>query len=278
MTVLVVYAIPIASETPRRVNPVANVTDLGQLAAFLGNGLISSDQGDFGLDRSDFIAAPEVPGGLALRVHYPAGTASPHAAGGDPARAGGLQAYLRFPGPADTAYLQYQVRFQPGFDFVKGGKLPGLFGGSGGSGGDHRDDGFSTRYMWRKGGAGELYAYLPGGSGFGTSLGRGTWTFPAGQWTTIQQGVKLNTPGQRDGVVTVWVNGQQVFSQNDVQLRNTDQLHIDGLFFSTFFGGGDQSWASPSDQYADFANFGVSDRYIPPPDAVSQPAQSAQSR
>jgi hypothetical protein len=32
-------------------------------------------------------------------------------------------------------------------------------------------------------------------------------------------------------------------------------VQVDGLFFSTFFGGGDKSWVSPSNQYADFAGF-----------------------
>jgi hypothetical protein len=35
-------------------------------------------------------------------------------------------------------------------------------------------------------------------------------------------------------------------------------LHIDGVFFSTFFGGNDTSWASPANQTIDFAGFGLS--------------------
>jgi len=37
--------------------------------------------------------------------------------------------------------------------------------------------------------------------------------------------------------------------------RTVPTLRIEGLFFSTFFGGGDASWATPRDQYADFAGF-----------------------
>jgi hypothetical protein len=50
--------------------------------------------------------------------------------------------------------LSYYVRFSENFDFVKGGKLPGLFGGVGNSGGEIPDgtDGFSTRFMWRRNG------------------------------------------------------------------------------------------------------------------------------
>lgn len=33
---------------------------------------------------------------------------------------------------------------------------------------------------------------------YGLSIGRGSWTFPPGDWTTIRQDVWLNTPGQND--------------------------------------------------------------------------------
>jgi hypothetical protein len=48
-----------------------------------------------------------------------------------------------------------------------------------------------------------------------------------------------------------------VFQQTGIVYRTTRNLKIDGLFFSTFFGGRDSSWASPSDQYAEFAEFSV---------------------
>jgi hypothetical protein len=151
------------------------------------------------------------------------------------------------------------VRFQPGFEFVKGGKLPGLFGGTAGSGGEHRTDGFSTRFMWRTGGAGEVYAYLPEQAGYGDSLGRGSWTFSTGEWNEIGQRVELNSPGKADGSVAVTLNGTEVFRQSGLIYRSTPDLHIDGVFFSTFFGGDDSTWASPADQYADFAGFSLTD-------------------
>lgn len=233
------------------------------LATFFGNGLTYVDRGSFGLADSQLIETADAPGGSMLRVPYPAGSASKRADGAD----GGLQAYLRLPdGPQDELYLQYYVRFQPDFDFVKGGKLPGLYGGTVTSGQNIPDgtDGFSTRYMWRSGGDGEVYAYLPTSEEHGTSLGRGCWFFPVNQWVAIEQRVKLNTPGASDGEVTVWQDGRQVLTQRGMTYRTTDQLKIDGLFFSTFFGGGDESWASPVDQYADFAGFSISQTFVPP--------------
>ncbi len=50
--------------------------------------------------------------------------------------------------------------FPTGFNFVKGGKLPGLYGGKAScTGGDPAVDCFSTRLMWRAEGQGELYLY-----------------------------------------------------------------------------------------------------------------------
>ena len=112
------------------------------------------------------------------------------------------------------------------FDFVKGGKLPGLFGGDTScSGGAESERCFSTRFMWRRDGDGEVYGYLPNeqAGGFcddpdvhcnydyGHSLGRGSWQFVPGEWVRIAQVVTLNTPGSLDGSIVVLVNGEEVY-------------------------------------------------------------------
>lgn len=63
---------------------------------------------------------------------------------------------------ASNVTLEYKVFFPGDFDWVKGGKLPGLYGGhTRCSGGSPALDCFSTRMMWRAGGAGELYLVKP---------------------------------------------------------------------------------------------------------------------
>ncbi|GJJ72898.1 hypothetical protein EMPS_05256 [Entomortierella parvispora] len=73
-----------------------------------------------------------------------------------------------FQGPtAHYVRLEYQMLFQPGFKWVKGGKLPGILvgteegcgGNAGCSGGGTAENCFSTRMMWRANGEGELYLY-----------------------------------------------------------------------------------------------------------------------
>jgi hypothetical protein len=236
--------------------PVGTAVTGPGLERVVGHGLAFSTRGSFGLGTSRLIDAADAPGGAMIRVAYPAGSASRRAGAED----GGMQAYLRLGDPVDELTLSYSVRFPPGFDFVRGGKLPGLFGGdvTGGQRIPDGTDGFSTRYMWRAGGAGEVYAYLPTSQVHGTSLGRGCWRFEPGRWTTISQHVRLNTPGAADGEVAVWQDGRRVLTATGLLFRTTAALRIDGLFFSTFFGGGDESWASPVDQYADFADLTLS--------------------
>lgn len=194
----------------------------------------------------------------ALRVTYPEDTSSP----GD-TEVGGAGFYSAPPAlqGRDHACLSYRVRFESGFDFVKGGKLPGLYGGEAPSGGDEvtGENGFSMRYMWREHGAGELYEYVVNkdDDDYGESVGRGQWYFPSGQWVQLEQEVILNDPGQSNGVVRVWVDGQPVLEQQGLVYRTSDSVHIDGLMFSTFFGGHGEEWRTPRDQHADFADFRI---------------------
>lgn len=90
-----------------------------------------------------------------LQLMYPVNSINP---GNSPV--GGADFYAT-PLPIDTASnvtLSYSVFFPSNFDWVEGGKLPGLYGGHMTcSGGDNATTCFSTRMMWRSGGAGELY-------------------------------------------------------------------------------------------------------------------------
>ncbi len=203
-----------------------------------------------------------------LRATYPSNSCSPTATTDYGTPQGGGQ-FLATAGlaPTNALNLRYYVRFHTNFNFVKGGKLPGLFGGTDHfSGGAIPDgtNGFSTRYMWRTNGDGEAYAYLPTSDLYGTEIGRGRWRFQPGAWHCLEQRVVLNTPGTDDGRLAVWVDGRLLVDERALRYRTTDTLQIRGIFFSTFFGGSDPTWATPLDTCADFANFAVSSGYIGP--------------
>lgn len=196
--------------------------------------------------------------GRVLRVHIHKGSIDPGTMvrRGLPRSGSGFKARVLAPG-ADSATLEYLVRFPENFDFVRGGKLPGLFGGAGNSGGAIPNglDGFSFRLMWREGGKGEVYAYLPTSKVYGTSLLQGQFVFVPGQWHRITQQVVLNTPGLSDGEVSLWLDGKLAGTARSLRIRDSAALKIDGVFFDLFFGGNDDSWAASADTYVEFAQF-----------------------
>jgi hypothetical protein len=151
-----------------------------------------------------------------------------------------------------TLDLKYAVKFPTGYDWGRGGKLPGLYGGKIGeeSGGVH-GNGWSTRYMWRGGNSGEVYFYAPGGDGYGKDLGLGRWHFAAdSKWHTVEQ--LVDRTGQ---TVTVWYDGRQVYTGSVAGIRN---VAFSGVFFSTFFGGHDTGWGPKKTVHAYFGGFSLS--------------------
>lgn len=91
-----------------------------------------------------------------IQLMYPAGSINPASQpqGGAEFYASPLEGMAK----AQQMVLIYSVFFPVDFNWVRGGKLPGLYGGrSHCSGGDDATDCFSTRMMWRQGGTGELY-------------------------------------------------------------------------------------------------------------------------
>ncbi|EJD06234.1 polysaccharide lyase family 14 protein, partial [Fomitiporia mediterranea MF3/22] len=170
---------------------------------------------------------------------------------------------------ASNVTLEYSVFFPKGFDWVQGGKLPGLYGGHMTcSGGDDASLCFSTRLMWRAGGSGELYLYAPKdrqtyalchappqsvcNAEYGLSVGRGSFKFTPGAWTSVRQTVTLNTPGKQDGTFLLEVNGKTVMDRHDVYYRDEAPSPT-----STFFGGNSKDFATPKDQYTWFKDFAI---------------------
>lgn len=73
----------------------------------------------------------------------------------------------------------------------------------------------------------------------------------AGEWNTISINLKLNTPGEADGSVSVTTNGKTK-SQEGMTWRLNGESQINALNFVAFFGGGDEEWASPVEQHCLF--------------------------
>lgn len=83
-----------------------------------------------------------------------------------------------------------------------------------------------------------------------------TWTqrMREGVWNDVDMFIKLNTPGKKDGVLELTVNG--VTKRLDTVRYRYDSAPINGVKINTFFGGGTMNYAPPFDcktWYADFA-------------------------
>jgi hypothetical protein len=137
--------------------------------------------------------------------------------------------------PAEAACLSYSIYLSEDFDFGKGGRLPGLYGvAADQEQGAARNPAFSTLYAWRADGNGDIHTHLPGHT-TGRPLGndRKGFSFPRGQWVRLDQEVVLNTPGYKDGVLRIWVDGQLRFQKSDLGFRApegpTEQARIAGV-------------------------------------------------
>lgn len=178
--------------------------------------------------------------------------------------------------------VEYEVYFPKNFDFVKGGKLPGIAGGNkngrGCGGGVSAESCFSYRVMWRTDGNGEAYLYADRGvqanqlcesyprcggnkypctycnPGAGVSYGRGTFKFKKGQWNKIKISMILNDVGKKNGYLDLEFNGKKVLSFDKMVWRTSNDIYIEGVDFSTWFGGSDDTWSPSSDTYTLFRN------------------------
>ena len=173
----------------------------------------------------------------------------------------------------EEAVLEYRMKFDANFVWSKGGKLPGMGGtslsGAGAipAGGTRNQEsiknGFSCRLMWRKkDGVTKLvvYTYFP------DKPTEPRWgvdilimkNLQKNKWYTIKQYIKLNTPGQRNGILKMYVDGNLELNKTNVLYResNKGNVKINHLIFHTYRGGGDTSeWSSPTTDYTYFDDF-----------------------
>jgi hypothetical protein len=208
-------------------------------------------------DRASIVLTGHLEHGHALQIRYPKGSVGPGEGGGQ---------FLVSLHPAEEYWLTYDLQFNHDFDFKLGGKLPGLTSGGAAYTGGHRPvngDGWSARYMWGRGGKAIVYFYsvdMPGK--WGESLRLDSVVFKPGQWHRLTQHIKVNTPGERDGILEVWFDGKKVLARDTLRFRIGEKGVVDSFYFSTFHGGNTADWAPQVDCFALFDNF-VIDQTIP---------------
>lgn len=159
---------------------------------------------------------------------------------------------------ARAAVVTFDILFDANtWKWSGGGKLGGLFVGSGAaSGGKHTADGASHRVMWQKDGGAISYLYMPAGIAqsnpalagdhfFGTGVhhDRFAKVFKVGQWNRVELGLRLNTFGpdgtpRADGVSSLTINGVTGVLEGLVWAASPATT-IRGFDYNAFFGGPD---------------------------------------
>jgi hypothetical protein len=184
-----------------------------------------------------------------------------------------------------------------------GGKLPGLAGKAAGgpdskvgAGGQRwngsteitRDqladmDGWSARLLWQKDGGMSAYVYAPDPNHVGATSsksyfgwaprcktdpynsGSSNMMFSKGAWNTVEQHVRMNTPGVADGVLEVWMNGKLCIKVTNMIWRSAKhpEVKISQQYVSWFYGGpsGD---APNKNSYVYFDDAVLSKSYVGP--------------
>jgi hypothetical protein len=165
-----------------------------------------------------------------------------------------------------TATLSYDLKLNKNavgadFEFVKGGKLHGLGGGSATTGGQAVvPDGWSVRLMWRRNGIPNLYVYhqdrLPDSDG--TNYPAVNFGLTTNVWYRIDLQVKMNSVAtQNDGAATLYIDGIKRAEATNLRLTGDNTVQIDKFLFSTFYGGDDPAWKPQHTNFIEFDNFSV---------------------
>lgn len=149
-------------------------------------------------------------------------------------------------------YLRYSVRFHQDFvNATQGGKLPGQAGtyntcGWGGRRPDLECPGWSARMAWSlpitEGPFKDLipigtYLYHLDQQGFYGDIEMWQAYCKLGNWCELEQYVKLNTPGEKDGVLIGYHNGKKVYERKDIRYRATEKIKIEDIWGLIYHGG-----------------------------------------
>ena len=200
-----------------------------------------------------------------LQVTFPANCGAP--ANNKCGRESGMSFFAMPKGyiPSESSTMSYDVFFPKDFDFSKSGTLPGLSIGSssGANGGSWTRNSGAARLIWQMG-AGQRSPSLSPFFNFPTEVSKMTQTSAIelkpklDDWNTISYTVKLNTPGRKDGSVTLTLNGVTK-TQTNISFRKS-KLTVNGLSMTSWYGttkGDLATYGNPQSEAIRFRNFSV---------------------
>lgn len=146
------------------------------------------------------------------------------------------------------------------------GKLPGPAGtyGEAGWGGKPSDgtNGWSARMSFGSpdGDAIQLSSYVYHAQMDGTTGRHFEWDvadagrIDPGRWYRIDNYVRMNAPGEDDGVLRGWVDGVLSLDEGDLRFRDVERLKVEEFWFDVYYGGVEPS---PTDNAVEFRDLAL---------------------
>lgn len=144
-------------------------------------------------------------------------------------------------------------------------------------------DSWSARLLWMKDGGLSTYLYVPDPDHLGPASANSYFgyatrckvepgntrssnkLFNKGAWNTVEQHVRMNTPGQSDGIFELWMNGELCVRMTDVRFRSARHPDVRiSQQYVTWFYGGPTTDAPDRDSYIHFDDAVLSRSYIGP--------------
>jgi hypothetical protein len=170
---------------------------------------------------------------------------------GTPGRSPDTGAGLAFPWQVraiqkETATcLSYNVFFYADLEFQNGGTLPGI---EGADRSEASRDGFAANLAWSDDGhVGVRLSVITDGESASSSLEAKDFTFPRARWVKIDQEVVLNSPGESDGVLRIWMDGDLALERKDIAYRSKPEVGLNGVAAKVFYGAPDAIAWAPSE-------------------------------
>lgn len=188
--------------------------------------------------------------GHSMRVSYP------------PAHNGSPRVVHRFAldESASSATLSFDMKLHRKFEFVKGGKIHGLAGGTATAGCKPiEEDGWSVRLKWREHGVPEIYVYHQDRvARCGDQFAAEDFKFARDRWYRIDlQVIRNSGPRNYDGKAVLYIDGEKVVQVKGLRLSGETKVDIDQFLFNTFYGGGSSDYSPSKTNYIYYDNFSV---------------------
>lgn len=177
-------------------------------------------------------------------------------------------------------YFRYYLRLADDWNqTLQGGKMPGISGtyGIAGWGGrkSNGDNGWSARGLFKQtipennplGGRTPIGTYcyhadMPGNYGENWVWSRGYRGFlEKNRWYCVEQYLRNNNPGEKDGVIRAWIDGRLAFEKTSIRFRNLEKLQIEKIWMNVYHGG---TKPSPHDQHLYIDHVVIAKSYIGP--------------